>query len=137
MAHLAGEEFMPFLRLLAARDVKKDACHFFGCSVSLVALAPSGNPTNVGGVRENAEINFKRAVDGAGCDERRPDAVSVGGMHLGGKMLESEVYLAANVPEFVSLGIHHKRVVINDPGPERDPGRLDSTPELGCTPFRL
>lgn len=44
MAHLTCKELMAFLRLLAARDVKEDACHFSGCGVSLIALAPGRNP---------------------------------------------------------------------------------------------
>ncbi|QTK82028.1 Hypothetical protein AT6N2_L1227 [Agrobacterium tumefaciens] len=137
MAHLACQELMAFLRLLAARDVEEDPCHFFGCGISLVALTSGRNPTNVGSVRQNTEIDFKRPINRAGCDERRSDAVPVGGMDFCGKMLEGEVRLAGNVPEFVSLGIHYKRVVIDNPGPECHSGRPDGAPEFLCTPFGL
>ena len=48
VAHLARQQFVGFLSLLALGDVKEDAEHDSIGYVRIVALAPSGNPADIG-----------------------------------------------------------------------------------------
>lgn len=56
MAHFDGEQFVPLLRLLAAGHFEKDDGHLFRRCVAFASLATGGNPTNVGGIRQDAEV---------------------------------------------------------------------------------
>ena len=73
MAHLACEQFVGFLGLLALRDVQKDAEHNSTRYVGVVALAPGGNPSNVI-LEQDSKIDFIRANDSACGGECRPHA---------------------------------------------------------------
>ena len=47
MAHLARQQFVRFLGLLALGDIEEDAKHNSIGYVRIVALASSGNPANI------------------------------------------------------------------------------------------
>ena len=47
VAHLARQQLVGFLCLLSLRDIKKNAKHQSVGNVRIIALATSGNPTNV------------------------------------------------------------------------------------------
>ena len=47
LTHLARQQFVGFLCLLPLRDIKKNAKHQSVGNVRIIALAASGNPTNV------------------------------------------------------------------------------------------
>ena len=70
VAHLARQQFVGFLRLLPLRDIEEDAEHESIGDIRIVALATSGNPTNVV-TGQNSKINFVGADHGARSRDRR------------------------------------------------------------------
>ena len=69
MAHLAREQFVRFLGLLSLSDIKEDAEHEPLGDVGIVALAASGNPSDIV-AGQNAKINLVSADHCAGGRER-------------------------------------------------------------------
>ena len=57
VAHLARQQLVGFLSLLALGDIKEDAEHNSISYVSVIALASSGNPPNIA-AGQNAKINL-------------------------------------------------------------------------------
>ena len=65
MAHLARQQFVGFLSLLALGDIKEDAEHNPIGYVSIIALASSGNPPDIA-AGHNAKINLVRRLQPRG-----------------------------------------------------------------------
>ena len=89
VAHLARQQFVGFLSLLALGDIKEDAEHDPIGYVRIVALAPSGNPPDVVS-GQNTKINFVRAYDCARGRECRPHSFKISRMNILGQDLESD-----------------------------------------------
>jgi hypothetical protein len=68
MAHLACEQFVRLLCLFALGDVEEDPKHNSIGYVRVVALTPSGDPSDVIS-EQDAEINFVRAYYRSCCGE--------------------------------------------------------------------
>ena len=93
MAHFAGEEFAPFLRLLATGDIEKDTEQDAFDDADVGTLSASRNPADLF-TQANSEIDLKGTRDRA-CG--RPDAFMIGRMNVGGELFETDVFSLGQV----------------------------------------
>ena len=115
MAHLARQQFVGFLGLLALRDIEKDAEHDPVGDVSIVSLASSGNPADVA-AGQNTEINFVGTDNRARRGKCRPHSLQIGGMNVSGQYPEGDLRFGLRyLPKFVSAFIHGDRVGVDVP----------------------
>src|SRR3954468_19307889 len=77
MAHLACEQLVGFLSLLALGDIEEDAEHNPISDVSIISLASSRNPSD-GAARQNSKINLVRPYNGPSSRKSGPYAFQVG-----------------------------------------------------------
>lgn len=133
VAHLAREELVSLLGLLASRRVEEDAEHHRSDSAVVVALTPGGDPSDLVAI-EDAEVGLVGTEDGARRREGRPDPVAVGRMDARGQVLEGHAGARRKAPEPDPPGIHDEGVVVDVPGPQGDPCGLDGQPQVLCGP---
>lgn len=96
MTHFAGEEFSPFLRLLATGDIEKDAEQDAFDDADVGTLSASRNPADLF-TQANSEIDLIGTRDRACGRERRSDAFMIGRMNVGGELFETDVFSPGQV----------------------------------------
>ena len=135
MAHLAGEEFVAFLGLLAAGDIEEDAEHRAVQHAFVFALPPGRDPADFL-TDHDAEIDLVLSHDRAGGGEGGAHAVAVCRVDMGGEILERDFGGVRHAPEIIGALVEPQLVGIDVPGPERDAGAFDGHPEVAFMPDR-
>src|SRR5438046_6128472 len=102
MAHLACEQLVGFLSLLALGDIEEDAEHNPISDVSIISLASSRNPSN-GAAGQNSKINLVRPYNGPSSRKSGPYAFQVGRVDVLRQDLESDFRSEEHTSELQSL----------------------------------
>jgi hypothetical protein len=135
MAHLAGEEFVSLLGLLATGDVEEDARHDPSGDALVVALTSGRDPSHETPIQD-AEVDLVGTVDRAGRREGRPDPVPVGRVDLGGKVLELDGCALWQAPEIERALVHGERIGVDVPRPQGHTGGIEGEAQLLGRPNR-
>jgi len=117
------------LCLLAATHIHEDAEHHTVDDSGVGALAACGNPADFV-IEHDAEVDLVGARDGARRYERRAHPVAVGGMDMGGKLLERDFVSRGQAPQVEGALVHRESVAVYLPRPQGYPGSIYRGPEM-------
>ena len=136
MAHLARQQFACLFGLLALSDIEENAKHNSVGYVSVVALAPRGDPADIA-ARQYPEVNFVGADDCTRSGKRGPHPFQIGRMNVPGQDLECDLlFVLRDFPQVIGAFIHGDGVGIDVPGPQCHAGGMGCSPQVLFVPHR-